>query len=108
MSRSMTLATRFMIDSGWVVPMQDLIDGEGWDLSQVEPNIAAYYTVDDILYSMPFNSSTPILYYNRDMFEKAGITEVPDSLPKIAAAGGQPAHKGRRRRVISWGFTDGF
>ena len=64
------IGTRFMIDSGWVVPMQDLIDGEGWDLSQVEPNIAAYYTVDDILYSMPFNSSTPILYYNRDMFER--------------------------------------
>ncbi|MCQ4827545.1 ABC transporter substrate-binding protein [Hungatella sp. SL.1.14] len=81
------IGTRFMIDSGWVVPMQDLIDGEGWDLSQVEPNIAAYYTVDDILYSMPFNSSTPILYYNRDMFEKAGITEVPDSLLTKGGAG---------------------
>ncbi len=37
-----------------------------------EPNIAAYYTVNNELYSMPFNSSTPILYYNKDMFEKQG------------------------------------
>ena len=41
-------------------------------------NITAYYTVNDELYSMPFNSSTPILYYNKDMFDKAGITDVPD------------------------------
>ena len=53
------IGTRFMIDSGWVVPMQELIDADGWDKTQIEPNIAAYYTVGDTLYSMPFNSSTP-------------------------------------------------
>ena len=37
------IGTRFMIDSGWVVPMQELVDADGWDLAQVEPNIAAYY-----------------------------------------------------------------
>ena len=48
--------------------------------SNIVPNIAAYYTIDDQLYSMPFNTSTPILYYNKDMFDAAGITEVPTSL----------------------------
>ena len=67
------IGTRFMIDSGWVIPMQELINADGYDISQIEPNIAAYYTVNNELYSMPFNSSTPILYYNKDMFEKAGI-----------------------------------
>ncbi|HBE86477.1 MAG TPA: ABC transporter substrate-binding protein, partial [Lachnoclostridium sp.] len=62
------IGTRFMIDSGWVIPMQELIDEDQWDLTQVEPNIAAYYTVNGNLYSMPFNSSTPILYYNKDIF----------------------------------------
>ncbi len=74
------IGTRFMIDSGWIVPIQDMIDGDSYDVSQIEPNLAAYYTIDNELYSMPFNSSTPILYYNKDMFEKAGISEVPDSL----------------------------
>lgn len=77
------IGTRFMIDSGWVVPMQRLIEADGWDVSQIEPNIAAYYMVGGELYSMPFNSSTPLMYYNKDMFEKAGITEVPDSLSGI-------------------------
>ena len=71
------IGTRFMIDSGWIIPMQQLVDQDGYDLSQIEPNLAAYYTIDDQLYSMPFNSSTPLMYYNKDIFEKAGITEIP-------------------------------
>ena len=83
-----------MIDSGWVIPMQELINADGYDISQIEPNIAAYYTVNNELYSMPFNSSTPILYYNKDMFEKAGITEVPTSLEGILAIGDDLKTKG--------------
>ena len=74
------IGTRFMIDSGWVKPMQDFIDAENFDISVIEPNIAAYYTVDGTLYSMPFNSSTPILYYNKTAFEKAGLD--PEVAPK--------------------------
>lgn len=81
------IGTRFMMDSGWIVPMQDLVDADGFDLSVIEPNIAAYYTVGDTLYSMPFNSSTPILYYNKDMFEAAGIAEAPKSFEEIKEAG---------------------
>ena len=77
------IGTRFMIDSGWVIPMQELINADGYDISRIEPNIAAYYTVNNELYSMPFNSSTPILYYNKDMFEKAGITETPQTLEDL-------------------------
>ncbi|MDO5406263.1 MAG: ABC transporter substrate-binding protein [Eubacteriales bacterium] len=95
------IGTRFMIDSGWVVPMQQLIDADGWDVSQVEPNIAAYYSVDGQLYSMPFNSSTPIMYYNKDMFAKAGITEIPDSLPKIEAVADKLVKEGGAGEAIS-------
>lgn len=95
------IGTRFMIDSGWVVPMQELIDADGWDVSQIEPNIAAYYSVDSKLYSMPFNSSTPILYYNKDMFEKAGITEAPDSLGAIGEIADDLMTKGGAGEPIS-------
>lgn len=81
------IGTRFMMDSGWVVPMQDLVDADGFDLSVIEPNIAAYYTVGDTLYSMPFNSSTPILYYNKDMFEAAGVEKAPASFTEIKEVG---------------------
>jgi sn-glycerol 3-phosphate transport system substrate-binding protein len=102
------IGTRFMIDSGWVVPMQDLIDADGYDITQIEPNIAAYYTVDNELYSMPFNSSTPILYYNKTMFDAAGITEVPTSLPGIAEVADDLVSKGGAGEAISLGIYGWF
>lgn len=102
------IGTRFMIDSGWVVPMQQLITADGWDVGKVEPNIAAYYTVDNTLYSMPFNSSTPILYYNKDMFDKAGITNIPQSFSEIESVGGDLMTKGEAGEVISLGVYGWF
>jgi sn-glycerol 3-phosphate transport system substrate-binding protein len=72
-----------MIDSGWILPVQEYIEKDKYDISQIEPNIAAYYTVDNTLYSMPFNSSTPLLYYNKTAFEEAGITKVPTCFEDI-------------------------
>ena len=102
------LGTRFMIDSGWVVPMQDLIDAAGFDTSDLEPNVLAYYTVYNKLYSMPFNSSTPILYYNKDMFEKAGIEEVPTSLEGILNISDQLMSQGGAGEAISIGIYGWF
>lgn len=40
--------------------------------------VTGYYTTNDgQMLSMPFNSSTPVMYYNKDMFAKAGITSAP-------------------------------
>lgn len=102
------IGTRFMIDSGWVIPMQELIDRDKWDVSQVEPNIAAYYTVDNKLYSMPFNSSTPILYYNKDIFKKAGIDKAPASFDEIAADGDALMKTGGAKMAISLGIYGWF
>ena len=74
------IGTRWMIDSGYAVELQTVMDRNGFDISQIEPNIAAYYSVDGRLHSMPFNSSTPLLYYNKDAFRAAGLD--PDVPPK--------------------------
>lgn len=74
------IGTRWMMDSGYALTMQDMIDADQYDVSKLEPNILAYYTVDDKLYSMPFNSSTPLLYYNKDAFKEAGLD--PEAPPK--------------------------
>lgn len=102
------IGTRFMIDSGWIVKMQDLIDQDGYDLTQIEPNIAAYYTVDNELYSMPFNSSTPILYYNKDIFEKAGIENAPQSIDEIASISDQLVNEGGANSAIAMGIYGWF
>lgn len=102
------IGTRFMIESGWIVPMQQMIDADQYDVSSIEPNLAAYYTIDNQLYSMPFNSSTPIMYYNKDMFEKAGITEIPDSLEAIDQIGEQLTTKGGAAEAMSLGIYGWF
>lgn len=88
--------------------MQNMVDADNYDLSQIEPNLSAYYTIDDQLYSMPFNSSTPIMYYNKDIFDKAGITEIPDSLEELSEVGGQLMEKGGADQVISLGIYGWF
>ena len=102
------IGSRFMIESGWITPMQQMINADSYDLSQIEPNLAAYYTIDNQLYSMPFNSSTPIMYYNKEMFEKAGITEIPDSLEGIEAVGEKLLNEGGAGQVISLGIYGWF
>lgn len=95
------LGTRYMIDSGLIKPMQDFIDEEKYDTSQLEDNLLAYYTVDGKLNSMPFNSSTPLLYYNKDMFEKAGV-EVPKSLEEMKTVGKKLKESGVTDMPISF------
>ncbi|WP_025950479.1 ABC transporter substrate-binding protein [Geobacillus thermocatenulatus] len=67
------VGTKHMIDSGKVVPVQTWIDKDKYDVSQWEKNIVNYYTVNGRIYSMPFNSSTPVLIYNKDAFREAGL-----------------------------------
>lgn len=73
MMQTYEVGSRFMIDSQAITPMQQFIDADKFDLSQLEENILAYYTFDNKLYSMPFNTSNPILYYNKDAFKAAGL-----------------------------------
>lgn len=101
------IGTRFMIESGWIVPMQSMVNADEYDTSVLESNLAAYYTINDMLYSMPFNSSTPLMYYNKDMFDAAGITEIPDSLESIAQIGDKLLDSGAQK-VMSLGIYGWF
>jgi sn-glycerol 3-phosphate transport system substrate-binding protein len=50
--------------------------------------VRSYYSKDGNLYSMPFNSSTAILYYNKSLFKKAGLNaeKAPATLGEIEKA----------------------
>ena len=65
-----------MAAKGAVYPVYQLMKdtGEAFDPAAFLPAVVGYYTdTDGNMLSMPFNSSTPILYYNKDVFEKAGL-----------------------------------
>jgi len=67
------------------------------------PAVSGYYTdVAGNMLSFPFNSSTPILYYNKDMFRTAGLD--PDVAPKTWPEVGAAARRLRTAGAIC-GFT---
>jgi len=71
-----------MAAKGAVYPVEQLMTdtGELFDKSIYLPGVISYYqTPEGKLLSMPFNSSTPVLWYNKDAFAKAGIESPPAS-----------------------------
>jgi len=105
------IGLQFMMDSGTVVPMQSFIDRDDYDVSDIQPNIAGYYTVNDELWSMPFNTSMPVLYYNKSLFEEAGLDpddppvtldEIREASEALASSNGGPAEFGFNAAVYGW------
>ena len=105
------IGTQFMIDSQAVLPTQAFIDRDNYDVSDLQPNIAGYYSIDDELWSMPFNTSMPVLYYNKTLFEAAGLdpetapatlAEVNTAADKLAKVNGGPAEFGFNAAIYGW------
>ena len=92
------VGTKYMIESGYIEPMQTFIDKDNYDLSQLEENILNYYKVDGELYSMPFNSSTPVMIYNKDAFKEAGLDpeNPPQTFNEVKAAAEKLTKKDER------------
>ena len=63
--------------------------GVALDPAVYVPAVRGYYSLTDgRLASMPFNSSTPVMWYNKDAFEKAGLdpAKAPATWPEVIAA----------------------
>src|SRR6478736_10025226 len=68
---------------GAVKPVYQLMAdaGEPFDPKTYLPTVTGYYsTADGKMLSLPFNSSTAIVYWNKDAFTKAGLD--PEKPPK--------------------------
>lgn len=66
--------TQLAIDSGYFIPLSDVASEEELaTLEDVLPAIRSYYRLGDTIWSFPWNSSNPLLYYNKTMFEAAGL-----------------------------------
>jgi sn-glycerol 3-phosphate transport system substrate-binding protein len=74
------VGTQTMLSSGAVYPVFQLMkeNGVAIDWNDLIGPVKSYYSTGGNLYSMAFNSSTPILFYNKNLFKKAGL---PDKAP---------------------------
>ena len=74
------LASQTMIDTGRLVPAWQLMQADGYDAGRFVPAVRDYYSDQDGMVGMAFNSSTPLIYYNADMFATAGEPPIQGSL----------------------------
>jgi sn-glycerol 3-phosphate transport system substrate-binding protein len=101
------IGQRFMIDSQAIEPMQTFIDADKFDTSQFEAAILNYYTTDKKLYAMPFNTSNPILYYNKKAFTDAGLdpAKAPKTWEDIQATAEKLVKKDSAGKVTQYGIA---
>ena len=75
------VGTQFAQDSGFFKPVNEIIAGRDEVLGHpvnfddVVGPVSSYYTVDGEWASVAWNSSTPILYVNMNLFREAGLSE---------------------------------
>jgi sn-glycerol 3-phosphate transport system substrate-binding protein len=69
------VGTQTMLSSGAIYPVYQLMKDQGIKINWADflSIVKSYYSYQGNLYSMPFNSSTAILYYNKTIFKKAGL-----------------------------------
>jgi sn-glycerol 3-phosphate transport system substrate-binding protein len=107
-----------MAAEGAVKPVAEILSmgGKQFDKSQYLPGIVAYYSKPDgTMLSFPYNSSSPILYFNKDIFEKAGLDvnnppktwpEVWEAARKIKTSGAAPC--GYTSTWLTWIHLENF
>jgi sn-glycerol 3-phosphate transport system substrate-binding protein len=100
------IATATMMAArGSVYPVFELMrdQGETFDPAAYLPAVTGYYTdMGGNMLSFPFNASTPILYYNKNLFRSAGLdpSQPPKTWPELEAAA-----KKLRAANVPCGFT---
>lgn len=74
------ISTAFMYKSGSITPIEKFIKEDNFNIDNLEDVLLNYYRINGDLYSMPFNSSSAILVYNKEAFKKAGLN--PENPPR--------------------------
>jgi len=100
--------------AGATIPVEDLMaqTGTAFDADDYIDGVRYFYAdADGKMVGMPFNSSTPILYYNVEALEKAGVTPpktweefAATTAPALKAAGYVPLAQSH----LPWIFTENF
>lgn len=82
--------------NGSILPLDDFFEVTGTDKEDFAPAALESFIVDGHQYMIPMQWFTQYLYYNKDLFEAAGIEEVPDTWEEVAETAAKisdPEHK---------------
>jgi len=77
---------KLFADNGYLADLTDLAEGDKeWDWSDFQKGPAELTTYDDEIVGVPIITERTVLYYRKDLLEKAGL-EVPTTLDELDAA----------------------
>ena len=80
------IGTQQLVDSGSVIPLEDLIAGDvGFGLEQMLPQVLSYYRIKGKLFSLPFATSNPVIFANGEALEAAGMKAPPTTFEALEA-----------------------
>jgi len=100
------VGTQTMMNSQAIIPVQDLMEQSGVKINWsdfVAPVLSYYQDKNGKLMSMPFNSSSPIMYFNKDLMKKAAIKAPPKTWQDLYKFSEQAVKAGAAcGTVIGW------
>ena len=96
-------------NTGALVPITEFLDqSESFDREAIWDVFWDYNSAGDKIWSMPFNHSVPMLFYNRDLFVAAGIDpdQPPENWDEVIQYGQLlTADTDNNGEIDQWGFN---
>jgi len=100
-----------MVDTKSTIPVGKCLEASGYDTSTFLPTALSAYATQGVQWSMPFNLSNPVLFYNKKMFAAAGLdpNKPPQSLDEMRQYSQQLVDSGAAKYglALESGFDSG-
>jgi len=97
-------------DMDAVIPLDDYVQRDGGDakvLGDFIPAFLADFRAEQKIWALPFQRSTPILYYNKDLFRKVGLdpNKPPTTWEELLATAQKATVRNPQGQATTWGLT---
>ena len=73
------------VDPGVAAPLDEYLEADGWKDTFASDAVFTQQTYDGEIYAVPLNTAAACCYYNKDIFEEAGV-EVPTTYDELLEA----------------------
>ncbi|MDO7906833.1 extracellular solute-binding protein [Paenibacillus sp. JX-17] len=73
------------VDAKLLAPLDDMLDKDGLRDTYLS-GLLDYYSFDNKVYAVPDGSNIEVVFYNKELFDQAGIKELPKTFDELLAA----------------------
>ncbi|MFB5678297.1 extracellular solute-binding protein [Paenibacillus terreus] len=70
------------VDAGLLAPLNDVVDRDNLK-DKFQDGLLNYYSFDGNVYALPDGNNIEVVYYNKALFEQAGIKETPKTFDEL-------------------------